>query len=119
MVLRIVEEAMASRSHGYVDPNATIMNIPNNKVGLVIGRGGETIRELQEKSGCKIAVAPDNQQKVGSSERAISLSGDPTAIQRAKQMIEEIIEPQRMLVRCFYFPSYSKLSVDIRDRHPV
>ena len=32
------------------------MDCPQNVIGRVIGRGGETIRELQVKSGAKIQV---------------------------------------------------------------
>lgn len=30
--------------------------IPGPKVGLIIGKGGETIKQLQEKSGAKMVV---------------------------------------------------------------
>lgn len=30
--------------------------LPGPKVGLIIGKGGETIKQLQEKSGAKMVV---------------------------------------------------------------
>lgn len=33
--------------------------IPGPKVGLIIGKGGETIKQLQEKSGAKMVVIQD------------------------------------------------------------
>jgi far upstream element-binding protein len=33
------------------------MPVPNDCVGLIIGKGGETIRNLQLQSGAKIQVA--------------------------------------------------------------
>ena len=33
--------------------------IPGPKVGLIIGKGGETIKHLQEKSGAKMVVIQD------------------------------------------------------------
>ena len=30
--------------------------VPGNKVGLVIGRGGETIRQLQVAIGCRLTL---------------------------------------------------------------
>lgn len=67
------------------------MMVPSHRVGLVIGKGGETIRELQELSGAKIAVSPDggNDQTVG--ERAINICGDDEAVKRAKSMINELV----------------------------
>lgn len=38
--------------------NLEIM-IPGPKVGLIIGKGGETIKQLQEKSGAKMVVIQD------------------------------------------------------------
>lgn len=37
------------------------MMIPANKVGLVIGKGGETIKHLQNRSGCKMMMVQDGQ----------------------------------------------------------
>lgn len=43
--------------YGPPSPYAVIIAIPNECVGLIIGKGGETIRHLQVRSGCKIQVA--------------------------------------------------------------
>ena len=32
------------------------MMVPGHKVGLIIGKAGETIRQLQEQSGAKIVI---------------------------------------------------------------
>ena len=32
------------------------MMVPGHKVGLIIGKGGETIKQLQEQSGAKIVI---------------------------------------------------------------
>jgi far upstream element-binding protein len=65
----------------------TIM-VPDKMVGLIIGRGGESITRLQSESGCKIQMAPDSH---GMMERQCTLSGLPSAIQMAKSAIERII----------------------------
>jgi hypothetical protein len=38
------------------DGSQETLSIPHGSVGLVIGRGGSTIRNLQESSGCRINV---------------------------------------------------------------
>jgi predicted PilT family ATPase len=43
--------------YGPPTPNAMVITVPNDCVGLIIGKGGDTIRQLQQKSGCKIQVA--------------------------------------------------------------
>jgi far upstream element-binding protein len=40
--------------YGPPSPYAYIIPVPNDCVGLVIGKGGETIRNLQQESGAKI-----------------------------------------------------------------
>jgi far upstream element-binding protein len=41
------------------------MLIPSTKCGLVIGKGGETIKQLQEKAGVKMVMIQDNNQTTG------------------------------------------------------
>ena len=57
-------------------------------VGLIIGKGGETIQSLQSRSGAKIVVVADNS---GKPVKTVNISGPPTAMERAKRLIEEII----------------------------
>ena len=41
-------------------PGIQEIMIPGIKVGLIIGKGGETIKQLQEKSGAKMVIIQDN-----------------------------------------------------------
>jgi predicted PilT family ATPase len=43
--------------YGAPSPYAYIIVVPNDAVGLIIGKSGETIRKLQNQSGAKIQVA--------------------------------------------------------------
>lgn len=43
-------------SGGMIHPGFVEIMIPGPKVGLIIGKGGETIKQLQEKSGAKMVV---------------------------------------------------------------
>ncbi|XP_077564134.1 P-element somatic inhibitor isoform X1 [Haemaphysalis longicornis] len=63
-------------------------SVPDKMVGLIIGRGGEQISRLQAESGCKIQMAPDCG---GLSERPCTLTGPRHAIEKAKDMINQII----------------------------
>lgn len=42
--------------YGPPDRNARILPVPNDCVGLIIGKNGETIRRLHRETGCKIQV---------------------------------------------------------------
>jgi far upstream element-binding protein len=69
--------------------NSQIM-VPDRTVGLIIGRGGETIRDLQERSGCHVNIVGENKSINGL--RPVNLIGSVQAQQRAKDLIMEIVE---------------------------
>lgn len=64
--------------------------VPDRTVGLIIGRGGETIRDLQERSGCHINIVGENKSVNGL--RPVNLIGTPDAAARAKDAIMEIVD---------------------------
>ncbi|CDF34538.1 KH domain-containing protein [Chondrus crispus] len=65
--------------------------VPTSCVGLVIGRNGETIRNLQDRSGADIKVTPDEEAQPGADTRSILLSGTDEAISTAHQLVSEIV----------------------------
>ncbi|KAL8480231.1 hypothetical protein ACS0TY_026960 [Phlomoides rotata] len=65
-----------SASYGYPGPSKKI-DIPNGRVGVIIGKGGETIKYLQLQSGAKIQVTRDMDADPNSSTRAVELMGTP------------------------------------------
>merc|ERR1719500_2680736 len=62
--------------------------VPDNMVGLVIGRGGEKITRLQAESGYKIQMAQDS---FGQPHRLCTLTGSVDAVSIAQNLIEAII----------------------------
>ena len=64
--------------------------VPSEAVGMIIGKGGETIREMQNSTGCKINVSQSSGP--GEEQREIGLVGSHDAIARAKQAIEDKVE---------------------------
>ena len=64
--------------------------VPSEAVGMIIGKGGETIREMQSQTGCKINVSQSSGP--GEVEREIGLVGSRDAISRAKLAIEDKVE---------------------------
>lgn len=64
--------------------------VPDRTVGLIIGRGGETIRDLQERSGCHINIVGESKSVNGL--RPVNLIGTPEASARAKDFIMEIVD---------------------------
>merc|ERR1719150_2944577 len=65
------------------------MLVPGHKVGLIIGKGGETIKQLQERSGAKIIIIQDSAELAN--EKPLRITGDPNAVETAKQLVTEIL----------------------------
>nr|XP_022288020.1 far upstream element-binding protein 1-like isoform X2 [Crassostrea virginica]XP_022288021.1 far upstream element-binding protein 1-like isoform X2 [Crassostrea virginica]XP_022288023.1 far upstream element-binding protein 1-like isoform X2 [Crassostrea virginica]XP_022288024.1 far upstream element-binding protein 1-like isoform X2 [Crassostrea virginica] len=69
--------------------------VPGNKVGLVIGKGGETIRQLQRRGGVKmVIIQDDNIPSVH--EKPLRISGDPHKCQGVKEMVLELLAKREM-----------------------
>lgn len=70
--------------------DATQIMVPNRTVGLIIGRGGETIRDLQERSQCHVNIVGEEKSVAGL--RPVNLIGTPQAAAMAKDLIMEIVD---------------------------
>lgn len=83
-----------NRSGGAPQPaegeNNTQIWVPDRTVGLIIGRGGETIRDLQEKSGCHVNITAKEQSENGF--RPVNLIGTPRTATLARKLIDEIVQ---------------------------
>uniref|UniRef100_A0ACD5XCI5 Uncharacterized protein n=1 Tax=Avena sativa TaxID=4498 RepID=A0ACD5XCI5_AVESA len=67
------------------------IEIPHNKVGVLIGYSGETIRCLQIASDAKIEIAQYDEADPNSSSRPIELSGPLENTNKAEQLITDVI----------------------------
>ena len=85
------------------------MLVPDRTVGLIIGRGGETIRDLQDRSGCHVNIVGENKSING--QRPVNLIGSPAAQQYARDLILEIVESDQKGV------SVKDLHRDREDNH--
>ncbi|KAL6658756.1 hypothetical protein ACP70R_002796 [Stipagrostis hirtigluma subsp. patula] len=66
------------------------MTVPDNKVGLIIGKGGETIKGLQTRSGARIQLIPQHPPEgVTLTERTVRVTGNKKQIEDAKAMIKQ------------------------------
>ncbi|XP_015755830.1 PREDICTED: uncharacterized protein LOC107335338 isoform X5 [Acropora digitifera] len=59
------------------------MDIPKDKVGLIIGKKGWRLQEIKERSGAHVEIVDDK----------VHLRGTPEQCERAKNHIEEILNP--------------------------
>ena len=61
-------------------PRMETLRIPPDKIGLLIGPGGKTIKKITEETGCKIDIEDDGSVFV--------FSTNPDGMARAKEIIE-------------------------------
>ncbi|CAM6113847.1 unnamed protein product [Calypogeia fissa] len=94
--------ALVARGFGGLGPpgDQVQIKVPNNKVGLIIGRGGETIKNLQGRSGARIQLVPlqvqnDGETEPGATERMVTLIGSKKQTDMAHELIKEVIDENR------------------------
>ncbi|KAI5429154.1 hypothetical protein KIW84_033954 [Lathyrus oleraceus] len=75
------------------------IEIPNGRVGVLIGKGGETIKYLQLQSGAKIQVTRDMDADPNSTTRMVELMGTSDAVASAEKLINEV------LAECALYPA--------------
>uniref|UniRef100_A0A2P2LSF2 Uncharacterized protein MANES_16G078700 n=2 Tax=Rhizophora mucronata TaxID=61149 RepID=A0A2P2LSF2_RHIMU len=75
----------------YMSGTSKKIDIPNGRVGVIIGKGGETIKYLQLQSGAKIQVTRDMDADPNSPTRSVELMGTPEQISKAEQLINEVL----------------------------
>lgn len=61
------------------------MTVPNNQVGLIIGKGGENLARLQSQFGVTLQIAKEGDP------RPITIKGPIESLEDAKKRIEEIV----------------------------
>ncbi|KAK4599119.1 hypothetical protein RGQ29_009257 [Quercus rubra] len=88
---------VSRRLTGQSGADKFVMKIPNNKVGLVIGKGGETIKNMQANTGARIQVIPLHLPPGDTSiERTLQIDGTSEQIETAKQLVNEVISENRV-----------------------
>uniref|UniRef100_A0A667XQ88 K Homology domain-containing protein n=1 Tax=Myripristis murdjan TaxID=586833 RepID=A0A667XQ88_9TELE len=93
MLVQIVDRCRNGPGfHGDGEGGASVqeMLIPASKVGLVIGRGGDTIKQLQERAGVKMMMIQDGPMPTGA-DKPLRISGDPYKVQAARELVLEVI----------------------------
>ncbi|KAJ8286826.1 hypothetical protein GJAV_G00043740 [Gymnothorax javanicus] len=78
--------------HSEMDGSSAVQEIliPASKVGLVIGKGGDTIKQLQERTGVKMLMIQDGPMPTGA-DKPLRITGDPYKVQQARELVVEII----------------------------
>ncbi|KAL9259390.1 Far upstream element-binding protein 1-like protein [Drosera capensis] len=103
LISEVLAEAEAGRSGtvsqrmpGQGGSDQFVMQVANNKVGLVIGKGGETIKSIQARTGARVQVIPLHLPPGDTStERTVQINGSPEQVEAAKQLVMEVTSENR------------------------
>ena len=85
--------AMAARCQPYVAPHlpppregdvAATISVPHRRVGLIIGRGGENVRFLQQQTRAHVQVQPERDVHPAQTERLVYLRGEETRARKPR-----------------------------------
>ncbi|PWA90762.1 K Homology domain-containing protein [Artemisia annua] len=79
-----------SSAYGYGNPSKKI-DIPNGRVGVIIGKGGETIKYLQLQFGAKIQVTGEMVADPNTQIRGVELTVSSESIAKAEELIRDVL----------------------------
>jgi rRNA processing protein Krr1/Pno1 len=68
------------------------VEIPNDAVGIIIGKSGQTIRQICERTGAHVQVQRDSEVDRSSPFRIVHVVGPPENLHYAKQEIMILVE---------------------------
>ncbi|KAJ3678096.1 hypothetical protein LUZ60_001899 [Juncus effusus] len=91
---QIQNDEVAPAESEYIDPDMTTsrkIEVPSKRVGIIIGKAGDTIRNLQFNSGAKIQIVKDADADPNSSTRAVELIGTTSCINKAERLIKDVL----------------------------
>ena len=68
------------------------MMVPGHKVGLIIGKAGETIKQLQEQSGAKIVIIQVSTNYSGVSNKRMGQESLTNVLMIVLELVRYVIE---------------------------
>ncbi|KAH7866493.1 hypothetical protein Vadar_021126 [Vaccinium darrowii] len=90
-----------SKIHAAGAAEQILIQVPNEKVGLIIGKDEETIKNLQTRSGARIQLTPQHiPEGDHSKERTVHVFGDKKQTEMAREMIKEVMNQQQEFRPC-------------------
>lgn len=65
------------------------MEVPDNMVGSLLGKQGQTINELSRASGAKFQFSPKNDFAPGTTDRILTITGGMNQVQNAYKLVDQ------------------------------
>ncbi|XP_018331473.1 poly(rC)-binding protein 3 isoform X5 [Agrilus planipennis] len=76
-----------SRNQQNTNTQTHEMTVPNELIGCIIGKGGTKIAEIRQISGAMIRISNCDDRENGSTDRTITISGNPDSVALAQYLI--------------------------------
>lgn len=73
-----------------------IIQIPNMMVGMVIGKAGDTVKNIIATTRAHVQVQKDEETPPGAIYRDVTITGDKLSVRDAKEAVLKLIEQKRM-----------------------
>ncbi|XP_050514805.1 poly(rC)-binding protein 3 isoform X2 [Diabrotica virgifera virgifera] len=86
------------------------MTVPNELIGCIIGKGGTKIAEIRQISGAMIRISNCDDRETGTSDRTITITGNPDAVALAQYLINMSVELQKANLEAQNSPSTGQSS---------
>lgn len=90
MKLRNKGKEAITNEYGSMRPGIVEIPVPPQYIGLVIGKGGENIKRIQQDTGTKVQF--DTTKSDANGNKICTISGQQDAVNRASDMVREIID---------------------------
>ncbi|XP_013190301.2 poly(rC)-binding protein 3 isoform X3 [Amyelois transitella] len=85
----------ATRNQPTTNQQSHEMTVPNELIGCIIGKGGTKIAEIRQISGAMIRISNCEEREGGSTDRTITISGNPDSVALAQYLINMSVELQK------------------------
>lgn len=70
---------------------SVMMAVPDERIGIIVGRGGKTISDIQQISGVRIKISDRGDFVPGTNDRKVIITGSPDCIYLAQQLLSQKI----------------------------
>ncbi|KAL1132799.1 hypothetical protein AAG570_010751, partial [Ranatra chinensis] len=85
----------ADRNQPNTNQQTHEMTVPNDLIGCIIGKGGTKIAEIRQISGAMIRISNCEEREGGTTDRTITISGNPDSVALAQYLINMSVELQK------------------------
>jgi len=88
----IYETGLSGAKAPFPEPNSIVILIPAAASGVVIGKGGENIKEIIAESGARVQLANKDARIAGVEERAVTIGGTKDQQIKAGELIFSLMQ---------------------------